>query len=70
MDELRVYYRHLKPAGICHQKARLWFADTGRSWGEFVKHGLPVSELEPLDHAFVNRAIEVAKAEAANGQKE
>lgn len=48
---------HLRRAHICMGGAREWFARHNLSWDEFITNGIPVSEIEHLDDAFVERVL-------------
>lgn len=63
MSDVRMYPRHVREVRICLKGARRWSASQGYSWSDFVKHGIPVSELEHIDNAFLQRAIAAARKE-------
>jgi hypothetical protein len=64
VNEVVVTMRDVRECGICVHGVKRWFDSKGLDFRHFCKHGMPVSQAEALDNAFVVKAIERARARA------
>lgn len=64
MTDLRIFLRHLPPAGFCSNGARRAAPSLGLDFRRFAREGIPVAEIEHMDDANVQRIIAVARKEA------
>ena len=55
--------RHIREANYCARGARLFCANHGIDWSDFVKNGIDESELEGIDDAMLATVIEVARGQ-------
>lgn len=67
MNDFRIHIRHVHAAKICSRGARDFFTRHQMDWGQFLREGMHVSELDGFDDAFLNRVIEIARKEHLNG---
>lgn len=70
MSELRVFPRHSKMENndFCFLGLRRKARAYGIDFHAFLKHGIPVSEIEHIDDHGLKLMIEEAKKEAENGR--
>lgn len=73
MTEVRVYPRHLRPAGLCAMGLRragpALEAQYGLDLARFWREGIAVSELLDIQDANVQKMVAVALAEGQDGQE-
>ena len=69
MPDARVYVRHLRSAKLCMGGSRVWFADRGWSWTEFLIEGRPVADfIATGDPLALRAAAEAQKEEMTDGR--
>lgn len=64
MTDPIVRMEHARKAGMCSRGIRQWFTSKGLDYAQFLKDGLPASEVEALDDALAKRAAQIARDEA------
>jgi hypothetical protein len=62
---MRVYRRHAQKAGLCARGSRVWAAQNGIDYSEYLKHGVPVERLEAIGDYFALLLVRTAREEAA-----
>lgn len=68
----RVYFRHIRAAGLCAPGFRKWAIQLGydrRQIMAFLKHGVPIETVESIDDGFAAQVAEYARAEYEAGVK-
>ena len=60
-DDVIVRFEHVKQARMCSKGTRAFFISHNLDFQSFLKHGIRASELEKLNDAMANQAIEVAR---------
>lgn len=60
-DDVIVTMQHVRQARMCANGTRAFFMSHGLDFQAFLKHGIQASELEQLNDAMANQAIEVAR---------
>lgn len=61
-EEVRVYPRHIRAAGMCLiPGAKEFFASHGLDWREFMKNGLPVSQILATGDALAEQVAKIAQ---------
>ena len=68
MSELFVTMQDARACGLCVRGVKAWFDQTGRDFRYFLAHGMPASEAEKIDNAFVIKALEQARKRAGETQ--
>jgi hypothetical protein len=51
--------------GYCNKGPRQIFADHGKSWSHFLENGIAIDEINHIDDAMVQLAIQYARDRAA-----
>ncbi len=69
MSEVRLYSRHLRQSRTCMKNSRMWFADRGWSWQDFLDNGRPVDDFIAVGDPLALPAIEAAQKEARDGRQ-
>lgn len=64
---VRVTITHVRRAGWCVSGVRAYCRTSGIDFRQLCRGGIPVEDVEHLDDAFVQRAIEIARGEASHG---
>lgn len=59
-DDVIVTMQHVRQAKMCAKGTRKFFEQHSLDYQDFLKNGIPASELKKLDDAMVNQVIEVA----------
>lgn len=66
---LVVHMRHVRAANLCARGGRAWFARHGLSWNDFLRDGIPASEVRSINDPLAERAIAEAEREARDEQR-
>jgi hypothetical protein len=66
-DGVIVTMRHIRQAGWCAAGARVWALHHDLDILEFVRHGIPVEELEATGDHFALTVCAIARAERRDG---
>lgn len=61
------YMRHIRQEKICAGGARVWFAQYGFSWVDFLENGIPAEKLAGTGDQFAIRVANNALKEFQNG---
>lgn len=61
-----IWPRHIRGSRQCHKNARLWFAQRGWSWAEFVEKGRPIQDLIDTGCPLAARVVAFAEQEATD----
>lgn len=56
-----VRMEHIRAAKMCSRGARDFFVRHGLDWNQFLKQGLPATELEATGDAMAMKVVEVAR---------
>jgi hypothetical protein len=56
-----VTIKDVRAAGMCASKARDFCKLNGIDWSNFIRNGIPVSDLEHLDNPLVKQVIEASR---------
>jgi hypothetical protein len=59
--EPRIYIADIRDAGYCVKGAKKWFALHNLDWREFMKHGIPESELIAAGDALARKVIDAKR---------
>jgi len=63
MNDIVVKVQHIREAGLCMRGARMWFSQRGLDFGQFMREGLPIEQLESIDDALAQLVCTAARNE-------
>jgi hypothetical protein len=58
-----VTMKHVRAAGYCSRAPRVWFAQRGLSWSDFVTNGISSATLEETGDGLALKVVDIAKAD-------
>jgi hypothetical protein len=67
-QEVQVFMRHVRSAGICANGARLFFSRHGLDWNDFLSNGIGSAKLDQIGDPIALRAADAARAEVTDGR--
>jgi hypothetical protein len=67
--EPRVFMRHMRSAKLCARGTRQWFERHGFSWEDFLRDGIPATDLESTGDPLALRPATLARQELTNGRR-
>lgn len=67
ISEDRVTIYDVNRAGYCVKGIRDWCRQQGIPFRDFVKNGIPISEVEKMDDAIVQDVLRVKRGGRTNG---
>lgn len=59
----KVYFKHLRRAGICSEGARRFWKRHELNWTDFLTNGIDAERLEATKDAQALRVVEIARDE-------
>lgn len=62
-EDITVRMEHIRQARLCSRGARAFFERHGLDWRQFLREGIPASELAATGDALALRAVEVARGQ-------
>lgn len=62
-DEIIVTMKHIRAAGMCSGGPRIFFAQHGLDWSDFLRNGIPASKLLATGDAMAAQVVEVARGQ-------
>lgn len=62
-EDATVRMEHIRQARLCSRGARAFFERHGLDWRQFLREGIPASELAATGDALALRVVEVARGQ-------
>jgi len=64
----RVFIKDVRAALMCSQGCRSFFERQGLDWSSFLREGIEITKLEPIDDFMCKQVIKKARERISNGR--